>query len=75
MQEVEDGRSERHGYFYWWCQVGRRLAFNEPGSSLTFWTKVKKLARETIKANSRFFDGDVTKVSKKALTVISAEKV
>lgn len=45
------------------------LAFNEPGSSLTSRTRVKKLARETIEANSRFFDGDVTKVPTKALTV------
>ena len=45
------------------------IAFNEPGSSLTSRTRVKKLANETIEANSRFFGGNVTKVPKQALTV------
>ncbi|KAI8979543.1 glucosamine-6-phosphate isomerase [Mycotypha africana] len=45
------------------------IAFNEPGSSLTSRTRVKTLAYETIIANARFFDGDVTKVPKLALTV------
>lgn len=45
------------------------IAFNEPGSSLTSRTRVKTLAYETIIANARFFDGDVSKVPKLALTV------
>ncbi|WP_319202723.1 glucosamine-6-phosphate deaminase [uncultured Ilyobacter sp.] len=45
------------------------IAFNEPGSSLTSRTRVKTLAQETLRANSRFFDNDISKVPKKALTV------
>ncbi|MDR1601580.1 MAG: glucosamine-6-phosphate deaminase [Tannerella sp.] len=45
------------------------IAFNEPGSSLASRTRVKTLTTDTIIANSRFFDSDVTKVPKKALTV------
>ena len=45
------------------------IAFNEPGSSLTSKTRVKTLTTDTIIANSRFFDNDVNKVPKTALTV------
>ena len=45
------------------------LAFNEPGSSLTSKTRVKTLTTDTIIANSRFFDGDLSKVPTQALTV------
>jgi len=45
------------------------MAFNEPGSSLSSRTRVKTLAYETIVANARFFDNDITKVPKMALTV------
>lgn len=45
------------------------IAFNEPGSSLKSRTRVKTLAYSTVVANSRFFDGDVDKVPKMALTV------
>ena len=45
------------------------IAFNEPGSSLTSCTRVKTLTTDTIIANSRFFDNDVNKVPKRALTV------
>jgi glucosamine-6-phosphate isomerase len=45
------------------------IAFNEPASSLTSRTRVKTLAYETIIANARFFDGDISKVPKLALTV------
>ena len=45
------------------------IAFNEPGSSLTSLTRVKTLTYDTIIANSRFFDGDINKVPKTALTV------
>lgn len=45
------------------------LAFNEPGSSLASRTRVKTLAYDTIIANSRFFDNDLKKVPRMALTV------
>ena len=45
------------------------IAFNEPGSSLTSRTRDKELNYDTIVANSRFFDNDVNKVPKLALTV------
>jgi glucosamine-6-phosphate deaminase len=45
------------------------IAFNEPGSSLTSRTRVKTLTSDTIIANSRFFDNDINKVPKTALTV------
>ena len=45
------------------------IAFNEPGSSLSSRTRDKNLNYDTIVANSRFFDNDVNKVPKSALTV------
>lgn len=45
------------------------IAFNEPGSSLSSRTRIKTLTTDTIVANSRFFDNDVNKVPKTALTV------
>lgn len=45
------------------------IAFNEPGSSLSSRTRVKTLTYDTMVANSRFFDNDVNKVPKTALTV------
>ena len=45
------------------------IAFNEPGSSLSSRTRKKELTTDTIIANSRFFDNDVNKVPKTALTV------
>lgn len=45
------------------------IAFNEPGSSLASRTRVKTLAYGTILANSRFFEDDLDKVPKMALTV------
>ncbi len=45
------------------------IAFNEPGSSLTSRTRQKTLTTDTIIANCRFFDNDVNKVPKTALTV------
>ena len=46
-----------------------RIAFNEPGSSLASLTRVKTLSKDTVIANSRFFDNDLDKVPKTALTV------
>jgi glucosamine-6-phosphate deaminase len=45
------------------------IAFNEPGSSLSSRTRIKTLTTDTVIANSRFFDYDVEKVPKTALTV------
>nr|CAB3250108.1 glucosamine-6-phosphate isomerase 1-like [Phallusia mammillata] len=45
------------------------IAFNEPGSSLVSRTRVKTLAQDTILANARFFDNDLSKVPTQALTV------
>ncbi|XP_031624493.1 glucosamine-6-phosphate isomerase [Contarinia nasturtii] len=46
------------------------IAFNEPGSSLVSRTRVKTLAEETLRGNaSSFFDNDMSKVPKRALTV------
>lgn len=45
------------------------IAFNEPGSSLSSRTRTKTLTKDTIIANSRFFEGDTDKVPKQALTV------
>jgi len=45
------------------------IAFNEPGSSLVSRNRVKTLAHDTILANARFFENDLNKVPKQALTV------
>lgn len=45
------------------------IAFNEPGSSLGSLTRIKTLTMDTIIANSRFFDNDIHKVPRTALTV------
>uniref|UniRef100_A0A1B0B4T5 Glucosamine-6-phosphate deaminase n=1 Tax=Glossina palpalis gambiensis TaxID=67801 RepID=A0A1B0B4T5_9MUSC len=45
------------------------IAFNEPGSSLVSRKQVKRLAHDTLEANARFFDNDMTKVPKPSLTV------
>ncbi len=49
--------------------VDGHIAFNEPGSSLASRTRANTLTRETIQVNSRFFDGDESKVPVTALTV------
>ncbi|MDR2806198.1 MAG: glucosamine-6-phosphate deaminase [Dysgonamonadaceae bacterium] len=45
------------------------IAFNEPGSSLVSRTRIKTLTTDTMILNARFFDNDVQKVPKTALTV------
>lgn len=45
------------------------IAFNEPGSSLASRTRIKTLTQDTRLANSRFFDNDIDKVPKLALTI------
>ncbi|RKS85871.1 glucosamine-6-phosphate deaminase [Orbus hercynius] len=56
------------------------IAFNEPSSSLRSRTRIKTLTENTLIANSRFFDNDINKVPKYALTIgvgtlMDAEKV
>jgi len=59
------------GVHLWICGIGNdgHLAFNEPGSSLSSYTRDKELAFETRVANAKFFDGDINLVPKAALTV------
>lgn len=45
------------------------IAFNEPASSLSSRTRIKTLTYDTRLANARFFDHDVNKVPKTAVTV------
>ncbi|KNC85099.1 glucosamine-6-phosphate isomerase [Sphaeroforma arctica JP610] len=45
------------------------VAFNEPCSSLASRTRIKTLTSDTIVANARYFDNDVSKVPKMSLTV------
>lgn len=45
------------------------IAFNEPGSSLNSRTRIKTLAYDTILANARFFNNDISAVPRMALTV------
>lgn len=49
--------------------IDGHIAFNEPGSSLNSRTRIKTLTEDTVIANSRFFDNDMNKVPKSALTV------
>lgn len=49
--------------------IDGHIAFNEPGSSLVSRTREKTLTKDTIIANSRFFDGNVELVPKTALSV------
>lgn len=49
--------------------VDGHIAFNEPGSSLSSRTRLKTLTDDTVVANSRFFDNDIAKVPRQALTV------
>ncbi|MBK5142812.1 glucosamine-6-phosphate deaminase [Budviciaceae bacterium BWR-B9] len=45
------------------------IAFNEPASSLSSRTRIKTLTEDTRIANSRFFENDINKVPKYALTI------
>jgi len=45
------------------------IAFNEPGSSLASRTRIKTLAYDTVLANARFFNNDISAVPRMALTV------
>lgn len=45
------------------------IGFNEPGSSLASFTRVKALTERTRRDNARFFGGDVSQVPKLAITM------
>ena len=51
--------------------IGRdgHIAFNEPGTSLGSRTHIAKLTEVTRRDNARFFDGDIEKVPKYAITM------
>ncbi|TEW56774.1 glucosamine-6-phosphate deaminase [Psychromonas sp. RZ22] len=49
--------------------IDGHIAFNEPGSSLASRTRVTALTTDTRIANSRFFENDINKVPKLALTI------
>jgi len=70
-QRYEDKIKSVGGITLFLSGVGEdgHIAFNEPGSSLSSRTRSKELTHDTILANSRFFDHDVEKVPKLALTV------
>ena len=70
-QRYEDKIKSYGGIHLFMGGVGEdgHIAFNEPRSSLSSRTRDKELTYDTILANSRFFDNDVEKVPKLALTV------
>ena len=70
-RKYEDAIKEAGGIHLFIGGVGEdgHIAFNEPFSSLCSRTRVKTLTESTIRANSRFFDGDLSKVPTMALTV------
>ncbi len=45
------------------------IGFNEPGSSLGSRTRIKTLTRSTKEDNARFFDNDISKIPKYAITM------
>ena len=51
--------------------IGRNghIGFNEPGTHFDLGVHVVELDNKTIQDNSRFFDNDITKVPKKAITM------
>ena len=56
------------------------IGFNEPGTSFDSVTHIVDLKESTIKDNARFFDNDISKVPKQAITmgisnVMSAKKI
>ncbi|KAF7987133.1 hypothetical protein HCN44_001813 [Aphidius gifuensis] len=70
-EEYEKKISEADGIELFVGGIGPdgHIAFNEPGSSLASRTRVKTLAQDTLEANARFFNNDIDKVPKQALTV------
>lgn len=80
--DYEKAIAETDGFDLFFGGVGEdgHLAFNEPFSSLSSRTRVMTLTYDTRVVNSRFFEGDVNKVPKQAMsvgvaTVLSAKEV
>ena len=69
--QYENAIREKGGIGFFLGGIGPdgHIAFNEPGASLSSRTRVKTLTYDTIVANARFFDNDIKKVPKTALTV------
>jgi len=67
--EKDIAKYKKINLFFGGVGTDGHIAFNEPFSSLSSRTRVKNLAQETIISNSRFFEGDYSKVPKQALTV------
>lgn len=60
--------------------VNGHIAFNEPGTSNTSLTHLTKITKSTIVANARFFDGEMKRVPKEAITmgiqsILNAKKI
>lgn len=60
--------------------IDGHMAFNEPGSQRDSVTRVVDLHPDTIRANARFYDGDVARVPRQAITmgvdtIMSAGKI
>jgi len=70
-QRYEDNIKKAGGIHLFLGGIGPdgHIAFNEPGSSLTSRTRVKTLTYDTIVANARFFNKDISQVPTTALTV------
>jgi glucosamine-6-phosphate deaminase len=49
--------------------VNGHIAFNEPGSAFDSRTRAVDLSLETLKSNSRFFNGDINSVPRRAITM------
>ena len=74
MKECENYEAKINSYggielFMGGMGADGHIAFNVPGSSLSSRTRLVNLNYETIAANARFFDGDLSKVPKQAVTV------
>jgi glucosamine-6-phosphate deaminase len=70
-EDYEEKIKKAGGINLFFCGIGPdgHIAFNEPGSSLSSRTRVKTLTHENIVANSKFFNNDISRVPKLALTV------
>ncbi len=67
--EEKIAKYEKIDLFFGGVGTDGHIAFNEPCTSFASRTHVQPLAMETIHSNSRFFNGDLEKVPKKALTI------
>ena len=70
-QRYEDKIRDAGGVDLWLAGIGPNghVAFNEPGSRIFDRTRKITLSESTREANKRFFDNDINKVPKEAITV------